>query len=288
MRLRYREKASRRFYAFLGLALFLIVFSIVARYIAPNDPYATDVTNLNQAPSAEYPFGTDDMGRCVFSRVLYGARTSIFSAMTLVVITFFFGTAVGMLCGYYGGAADRIVMRVIDGIMAFPQMILAIAVAGVLGGGMFNAMLALGFAGWTPYARLARSGVMAIKEDDFVKASRLSGAGGFYIMARHLLPNILGSLLTYATVQIGAVMLGFAGLSFLGIGVTLGQAEWGAMINEARGLLSTAPWTVFYPGLALVITVMIFNFLGDAARDTMDERGLSISEKQLRLGEKHE
>lgn len=274
MRLHYRNRASRRFYLLLGLAFLMIILGVIARYIAPNDPYATNVFNMTAPPSAEYPFGTDAMGRCVFSRVLYGARTSIFSAIVLVAITFSVGTLVGMLCGYFGGAADRIVMRIVDGVMAFPQMILAIAVAGILGGGMINAMIALGFAGWTPYARLARGGVMALKQEDFIKAAKISGAGGLYTLARHVLPNISGSLLTYATVQMGAVMLGFAGLSFLGIGVTLGEAEWGAMINESRELLSTAPWTVFYPGLALVITVMVFNFLGDAARDVLDRRSL--------------
>lgn len=275
MRLKRKKLSDIWLRAFLALAAVLVIASLFSRELAPNDPYATNVLLMKQPPSAEFPFGTDAMGRCVLSRVLYGARTSVLCALILVGITFVFGTAVGILCGYYGGAADRIVMRVIDGIMAFPQMILAIAVSGILGGGMLNAMIALGFAGWTPYARLARSSVMAIREEDFIKAARLSGSGSLSIMARHVLPNVFGSLLTYATAQIGVVMLGFAGLSFLGLGVQLPEAEWGSMISEARGLLATAPWAVLYPGLALVVTVMVFNYLGDAVRDRLDARSLS-------------
>ena len=259
---------------FFLLAIVLFAMSLFADRLAPNDPYATNVYGMKQAPSAEYPFGTDSMGRCVLSRVLYGAQTSIFSALALVAVTAVFGSFVGILCGYYSGFADGFVMRIIDGIMAFPQMILAIAVAGILGGGMINAMLALGFASWTPYARLARSRVISLKQEDFIKAARLSGNSGLTIMTRHVLPNIFGSLLTYATTQIGAVMLGFAGLSYLNLGVRLPQAEWGSMINESRGLLETAPWAVLFPGLALVLTVMVFNFLGDTVRDRFDVREL--------------
>ncbi|MGI6307740.1 MAG: ABC transporter permease [Dethiobacteria bacterium] len=225
---------------------------------------------IKNAPSDEYPFGTDAMGRCVMSRLLYGARTSIFSALALVIVTAAFGSIVGILCGFYSGAADRIVMRIIDGIMAFPQMVLAIAVAGILGGGMANAMLALGFASWTPYARLARSRVISLKNEDFIQAARLSGCNDLTIMLKYILPNIFNSLLTFATTQVGTVMLGFAGLSFLNLGVQLPQAEWGSMISEARGMLGTAPWTVLYPALALVLTVMVFNYLGDAVCDKLD------------------
>ena len=163
-------------------------------------------------------------------------------------------------------------MRIIDGIMAFPQMVLAIAVAGILGGGMLNAMLALGFASWTPYARLARSRVLSTKKEDYIRAAKISGCGDFKIMTQYILPNIFSSLLTYATTQIGVIMLGFAGLSFLNLGVQLPEAEWGSMISEARGMLATAPWTVLYPALALVSTVMIFNYLGDALCDAVDIR----------------
>lgn len=269
-----RKRNNIRLWIFLALAVALVLLSLFAKQLAPNDPYATNVFGIDQPPSVQYPMGTDSVGRCVLSRVLYGARTSIFSALLLVAVTAVFGSAVGILCGYYSGFADGVVMRVIDGIMAFPQMILAIAVAGMLGGGMTNAMLALGFASWTPYARLARSRVVSLKREEFITAARLSGSGDLAVMAKHILPNIFGSLLTYATAQIGTVMLGFAGLSYLNLGVQLPQAEWGSMINESRGLLGTAPWTVLFPGAALVVTVMVFNYLGDAVRDRLDIRAL--------------
>ena len=255
---------------FIVLAFLLIAGSLFAESFAPNDPYATHVLRMREAPGSEFPMGTDAMGRCVLSRLLYGARTSVFSALILVVITATFGVFVGILCGYYSGSADRIVMRFIDGIMAFPQMVLAISVAGILGGGMGNAMLAMGFASWTPYARLARSRVISLKNEDFVQAARISGCSDSMIMGKYILPNIFNSLLTFATSQIGTVMLGFAGLSFLGLGVQLPQAEWGSMISEARGMLRTAPWTVMFPAAALVITVMVFNFLGDSLQDRID------------------
>ncbi|WP_319760125.1 ABC transporter permease [Maridesulfovibrio sp.] len=259
---------------FLIIALFLIVGSLFAKHFAPNDPYSTHIMSMRQAPGMEYPMGTDAMGRCVLSRLLYGARTSVFSALSLVFITAVFGAFVGILCGYYSGSADRIVMRFIDGIMAFPQMVLAISVAGILGGGMGNAMLAMGFASWTPYARLARSRVISLKNEEFIQAARISGCSDSVIMIKYILPNIFNSLLTFATSQIGTVMLGFAGLSFLGLGVQLPQAEWGSMISESRGMLRTAPWTVMYPAAALVITVMVFNYLGDALRDRIDVKDL--------------
>lgn len=257
---------------FLGIALVLVTGSLFAKSLAPNDPYATHVMLTRQAPDAMFPMGTDAMGRCVMSRLLYGARTSIFSALALVIATAGSGAFVGIVCGYYSGAADRIAMRVIDGIMAFPQMVLAISVAGILGGGMGNAMLALGFASWTPYARLARSRVISLKHEPFIQAARISGCSDRTIMFRYILPNIFNSILTFATTQVGTVMLGFAGLSFLGLGVQLPHAEWGSMISESRGMLQTAPWTVLFPSLALVAVVMVFNYLGDALCDRMDVR----------------
>lgn len=256
------------------MALLLVVGSLLGERLAPNDPYATHVLQTRQAPSTEFLMGTDAMGRCVLSRLLYGAQTSIFSALVLVLVTAVFGSLVGIVCGYYSGAADRVVMRFIDGIMAFPQMVLAISVAGILGGGMFNAMLALGFSSWTPYARLARSRVISLKNEEFIQAARISGCSDTVIMTRYIFPNIFNSILTFATSQIGTVMLGFAGLSFLGLGVQLPHAEWGSMISESRGMLRTAPWTVLYPSIALVFTVMVFNYLGDALRDRVDAKDI--------------
>ena len=178
--------------------------------------------------------------------------------------------ASALLAGWYGGFLDSLIMRLADVMLAFPQMVLAIAVAGILGGGLGNAMLAMGITGWTLYARLARAQVLALKEEPYVHAARLSGCSAWAIMTKTLLPNILGPLLVTAATQIGVMMIGIAGLSFLGIGVTEPQAEWGSMINTSRAYLQLAPWAVLAPAVATIITVMIFNYLGDCVRDMLD------------------
>ncbi len=269
--LKNRSRAVRvRLTVFLILAGALVLLAILAPAFAPNDPNATSAADMNAAPSARFPFGTDRYGRCVCSRVLVGARTSIFSAAALVAITFAVGTILGMLAGWYGGAVDAVVMRLADVLLAFPQMVLAIAVAGLLGGGMGNAMLALGVTGWTLYARLARSQTLALKNEPYVSAARLSGCSTFSILFKTLLPGMLGPLTVSAATNMGTTMIGIAGLSFLGIGVTEPRAEWGSMISGMRAYIQLAPWAVLAPAAATVVTVMVFNLLGDAVRDALD------------------
>ena len=264
------KKARTRLIVFLVLAGILVLLGIFAPMLTPNDPDATNALNMNKPPCPEFPFGTDRYGRCICSRVMMGARTSIFSAVTLVAVTFLVGTLLGMLAGYFGGVVDSLVMRLADVLLAFPQMVLAIAVAGILGGGMFNAMLAMGIAGWTMYARLARAQVLALKQEAYVSAARLSGCGPLSIMFRTLLPNMLGPMVVTASTQIGVMMIGMAGLSFLGVGVQEPQAEWGSMISASRAYIQLAPWAVMAPAAATVVTVMIFNYLGDCVRDVLD------------------
>ena len=187
-------------------------------------------------------------------------------------LTFLAGSVLGLLAGWYGGMIDTLIMRLADVMLAFPQMVLAIAVAGILGGGMGNAMLAMGISGWTLYARLARAQVLSLKEEPYVHAARLSGCSGWTIMSKTLLPNMLGPLLVTAATQIGVMMIGIAGLSFLGIGVIEPQAEWGSMINTSRAYLQLAPWAVLAPAVATIITVMIFNYLGDCVRDALEAK----------------
>ncbi len=263
------EGLRSRMVVFLVLGGILVIISLIAPLLCPNDPYATSAADMNRAPCGRYPFGTDRYGRCVCSRVLMGARTSIFSAVALVGLTFLAGTALGLLAGWYGGIVDTVVMRLADIMLAFPQMVLAIAVAGIRGGGMGNAMLAMGITGWTLYARLARAQVLALKEEPYVHAARLSGCNAWTIMTKTLLPNILGPMLVTAATQIGVMMIGIAGLSFLGIGVAEPQAEWGSMINGSRAYLQRAPWAVLAPAIATIVTVMIFNYLGDCVRDVL-------------------
>ena len=266
-------RVRRRLIVFLILAGMLIVLSLLSPLLCPNDPYTTSSAVMNHPPCIEYPFGTDRYGRCICSRVLMGARTSIFSAAALVAVTFAIGTVSGILAGWYGGITDTLIMRLADVMLAFPQMVLAITVAGILGGGLGNAMLAMGITGWTLYARLARAEVLALKEEPYVQAARLSGCSSLTIMLKTLLPNMLGPLIVNAATQIGVMMIGIAGLSFLGIGVTEPRAEWGSMISLSRSYIQLAPWAVLAPAGATVITVMIFNYLGDCVRDYLDVEG---------------
>ena len=268
-----RKAGRARLTVFLILAGLLVLLGVFAPLLTPNDPSATSALHMNEAPSPAFPFGTDRYGRCICSRVIMGARTSIFSAVTLVAVTFLFGTALGMLAGWYGGAADTLIMRLADVLLAFPQMVLAIAVAGILGGGMFNAMLAMGVTGWTLYARLARAQVLALKEEAYVSYARLTGASSLSILVKTLLPNMLGPLAVNASTQIGVMMIGIAGLSFLGIGVMEPQAEWGSMISASRAYIQLAPWAVLAPAGAVMLTVMVFNYLGDCVRDVLDVEG---------------
>ena len=262
-----RERKRRKMLVLLALVLALAAFSLAAPLLTPNDPTATSAAHMNEGPSARFPLGTDRYGRCVCSRVMMGARTTIFSAVALVAITFVTGTALGMLAGYYGGVLDTLVMRLADIMLAFPQMVLAIAVAGILGGGMGNAMLAMGVTGWTLYARLARAQVMKLKNAPYVCAARLSACGDGTILLKYLLPSIIGPMAVNAATQLGVMMVGIAGLSFLGIGVQEPYAEWGSMIAQGRAYIQLNPWPVLAPAAATAVTVMLFIYLGDCVRD---------------------
>ena len=254
-----------------SVAVLLVLIALFASVIAPNDPYETGASAIRTAPSAEFLFGTDNLGRCVFSRVLYGARTTIAATFILVAISFIFGSFIGVLSGYYGGILDEITMRIAYIMLAFPQMVVAIAVAGILGGGLTSAMIALGITMWTGFARLARSHTFAIKNCPYVQAARLAGKSGSAIMMAHILHYIIAPLLTNALTQIGTTMIGISGLSFLGLGVVPPTAEWGSMINESRAYIQIAPWAVLYPAIATIVTIIVFNYLGDCVMEYRDE-----------------
>lgn len=263
-----KNKLKFNIIIFILISIFLI--SLLAPYIAPNDPYAVDLTKTLQPPSKEFLFGTDSLGRCVFSRVLYGANRTIFSAIIVVLITFLFGTTVGIISGYIGGKIDRLIMRIVDVFLAFPGLVLAIAVAGLLGGSMINAMIAISLISWTKYARIARSKVLEIKEETFIQASKISGHNAIHIMIKHILPNILAYLIVTASLDIGTVIMEMSSLSFLGLSSPLPTPEWGAMISEGKSVIQFAPWTLLAPGLAILIVVVLFNLLGDIIRDLLD------------------
>lgn len=254
------------------LAAALILCSFFSERLTPYDPYLQDLTIAKQAPSAEHLLGTDRYGRDMLSRVIAGSRASIFSTLLLVTVTAILGTAVGVLCGWVGGMTDTVLMRVSDVFLAFPGLVFALAVAGTLGGGLQNAMIALAAISWPKYARIARSQTLSQKETQWMKAVRLSGSGTGKIILKHILPNILGPILVTSVLDIGTMMMELSALSFLGLGAKPPIPEWGSMMSDTRSLMTTSPWIPFSPGIAIFISVMIFNLLGDTIRDYADPK----------------
>lgn len=265
-----RKRINMRLKIILSLIVMIIILGIIAPLIAPNDPYKTDLLITLNPPSWQFPFGTDALGRCIFSRVLYGISNSVFSALTVVFVTFGAGTIVGVVSGYYGGFLDEVIMGIVDVFLSFPGMIIAVAIAGILGGGLKNAMIAIGLVSWTKYARLARSEVMAISSETFVLAARLSGNSSFKIIFKHIIPNVIGTLIITASSDIGVMIMEIAGLSFLGLSSPLPIPEWGSMMNEGKSMLQSAPWITLFPGMAILIVVVLFNLMGDTLCEAME------------------
>lgn len=250
----------------------VLLAAVFAESLVPYDPYAQDLGNALKPPGGAHLLGTDRYGRDMLSRVVMGGQTTIFSSLLLVVITMTAGTVVGVFCGYHGGKTDTVLMRISDVFLAFPGMVFAIAVAGVTGGGVMNAVVALACISWPKFARIARSQVMTMKEEPFIAAARLAGSGTGKILVKHMLPNIAGPILITGVLDIGTMMMEIAGLSFLGLGAVPPIAEWGSMMSNGRSMLQTSPWVILAPGFAIFLTVMLFNLLGDTVRDVMDPR----------------
>lgn len=267
-----RDTVKTRLIIFGTLALLLVACSLFAEHLCPYDPYLQDLSNAKAAPSAEHIFGTDRYGRDMLSRVIVGSRTSIFSTLLLVAIITVIGTVIGVFCGWHGKWIDTVLMRISDMFLAFPGLVFALAVAGVLGGGLQNAIIALAAISWPKYARIARSQTLAQKETTYLKAAKLAGDSTAKIIFKHILPNIIGPILVTSMLDIGTMMMELAGLSFLGLGAKPPIAEWGSMMSDTRSLLTTVPWVTFAPGLAIFISVMVFNLLGDTIRDYADPK----------------
>lgn len=267
-----RNNIKLRLYFFLGLAAVLLLVTLFADKIVPYDPYLQNYGISFQPPSAEHWMGTDRYGRDLFSRVLVGGQVSIFSTLALVIIISVFGTVVGVSCGYFGGKLDAIVMRISDICLAFPGLVFALAVAALLNGGIANAVIALAVISWPKYSRVARSQTLAQKNIPYIHAALLAGDTPMQIIFRHILPNILGPVLVTAMLDIGTMMMELAGLSFLNLGAQPPTAEWGNMMSSGRSMLQIYPWIVLSPGVAIFITVVTFNLLGDTVRDYMDPK----------------
>jgi peptide/nickel transport system permease protein len=269
----FRELRNNKLALFGVIIIFLLVFiAIFAPFIAPHDPVDQELKNRLSSPSIEYPLGTDHLGRCILSRLIYGARISLPIAMTVIGITFAIGVTIGAISGYLGGATDEIIMRIVDVLLTFPGLILALAIIAALGPGICNAGIALVVVGWAGYTRIVRGSVLSVKEKDFVEGVRALGASDFYILARHILPNVIAPVIPLAMLGIGYVVLAVAGLSFLGLGAQPPMPEWGAMLNDGRAFMRSAPHLMIFPGLAIMVTVLAFNLLGDGLRDALDPR----------------
>ena len=265
--------SNRGFVLFSVLAIIIILIAVFAPVLSGGvDPTAGDLRDAIMAPDAAHICGTDKMGRDIYSRVLYGARISLVSTFILVALVFVIGTALGVVSGYFGGWVDAVIMRIADMMIAFPGLVLAIAVAGMLGASMRNAIIAIALVTWPKYARMARSLVLKIRHTDFVYAAIVTGSSTWRMLWKYMLPNTITTLVITAATDIGGMMMELSALSFLGFGAQPPTPEWGAMLNEGRDFMQSAPWMMIYPGFAIFITVVVFNMLGDNLRDILDPR----------------
>jgi peptide/nickel transport system permease protein len=255
------------------LLLIFLACALFAPWLAPYDPARLDLTGRLMGPSATHWFGTDELGRDIFSRTIYGARISMIVAVSVVGLSLAVGLVAGCLSGFYGGVTDTILnIYVTNAFMSLPGILLAIAFVAFMGPGLFNVILALAISGWVGYARLVRGQVMAVKEREFVEAARALGASDLRVLCRHILPNIVQPLIVQAAIGMAGAVLAEATLSFLGLGVPPPAASWGSMLNDARSHLFDSPHLVFFPAMAVMLCVLSFNFIGDALRDYLDPR----------------
>ena len=254
----------------LGLIAAFILLAVAAPLVAPYDPLKTSWTLVRKAPSAAHWFGTDDLGRDVLARVLYGARASLLAGAISVVIALSIGVPIGMIAGYRGGFVDALISRITDAMLACPFLILAIALAAFLGPSLGNAMIAIGISATPIFVRLTRGEVLNVKVEEYVEAARSVGDTDLQIAVRHILPNIMPALLVQATLSVAAAIIAEAALSFLGLGQQPPAPSWGSMLNAAQRFLTNAPWMAIWPGLAIFLVVLSLNLLGDGLRDALD------------------
>lgn len=271
---RSRRLAARSKFGTLALAVIavFVIAAVAAPVLAPYDPLEQDYNALLKAPSANHLFGTDQVGRDLLTRIMYGARVSLVVGLVSVGIAILVGTPVGMISGYFRGLVDDVLMRFIDALIAFPSLILALAIVAVLKPSQANVMLAIGVTYVPLFARLMRSQVLAIRTFDYVVAARALGAADKRIMLRHILPNTLSPIIVQATLGLGFAVLAEASLGYLGVGVQPPTPTWGSSLNQGAPLLERAPWLSIFPGLAILVLVLAFNLLGDALRDHLDPR----------------
>lgn len=256
-------------------AVILLIFSVMAVFapvVAPADPSQIFFSDLRAAPGGTHPFGADELGRDIFSRVVYGARVSLSAGLVSVTLALVTGTALGMLAGYFRGWVDEVIMRLVDAMLALPFLVLAIALAAILGPSLQNTMIAIAIVSAPAFARITRGEVLAQREREYVQAAQALGARDSRLILRHLLPNISGALIVQTSLAIANAILAESSLSFLGLGIQPPAPSWGSMLNAARGYLSEAPWMALFPGMAIFLTVLAFNLVGDGLREAIDPR----------------
>lgn len=277
-RFKIKSRALKRFLArpialFAGIVILIFAsVAIFAPYLAPYDPAKPDFASVRKAPSESYLLGTDENGRDILSRVIFGARASLVAGVISVFIAVAFGVPLGLVSGYYSGFLDEIIMRFTDALLAFPFLILAVALAAALGPSLTNAMIAIGIASTPAFIRLTRGQVLSVKSEEFVQAAIASGARDLRIIFLYVLPNSFAPILVQATVTIAGAIIAESSLSFLGLGVQPPTPSWGGMLNVAKNYMNQAPWMAVWPGLSIFITVLAFNLFGDGLRDMLDPR----------------
>lgn len=273
MKKKNRFLQNKTFVVFSVLALCIILAAIFAPVVTGGvDPLKGSLMDALLPPCKEHIFGTDKMGRDIFTRIIYGARASLSATFGVVALIFVLGSVLGVISGYFGGVVDAVIMRIADMMLAFPGLVLALAVAGIMGASIKNAIIAIVVVSWTKYARLARSLVMKIRDRDYVAAAIVTGSKTPYMLLRYMLPNALPTLIITAATDVGSMMLELASMSFLGFGAKPPAPEWGYMLNEGRACMQTAPWLMIFPGLAIFVVVVVFNMLGDSIRDILDPK----------------
>lgn len=256
----------------IGLVLIVALIGIFAPFIAPNDPYATDILNKFAGFSQQYPLGTDNLGRCILLRMIYGIRPTLGLAVLTMLGTIGLGALMGLLAGYFRGIVEEVIMRTVDVMLSFPSQIMVFAVVALLGISVQNVILANVFIKWAWYARMIRTGVMQYRDRNFVRFSRCIGTPESFILFRHLVPSIAADLAVLSSLDVGWAIINISTLSFLGLGVQAPTPEWGAMLSEAKNVLTSNPIQMLVPGIAVVILVAAFNLMGDALRDVLDPK----------------
>ena len=256
----------------IGLVLIVALIGIFAPFIAPNDPYATDILNKFAGFSQQYPLGTDNLGRCILSRMIYGIRPTLGLAVLTMLGTIGLGALMGLLAGYFRGIVEEVIMRTVDVMLSFPSQIMVFAVVALLGISVQNVILANVFIKWAWYARMIRTGVMQYRDRNFVRFSRCIGTPESFILFRHLVPSIAADLAVLSSLDVGWAIINISTLSFLGLGVQAPTPEWGAMLSEAKNVLTSNPVQMLVPGIVVVILVAAFNLMGDALRDVLDPK----------------